>query len=44
VKVGVDELDQETLSPLLKLKYSAIADAIQELGQSAEISKVGLVH
>jgi len=41
VKVGVDELDQEKLPPLLKLKYNnAIADAIAELGQPAEIGKL----
>ena len=38
VKVGVDELSQEKLSPLLKLKYNnAIADAIADLGTPAEI-------
>jgi len=32
VKVGVGELDQEKLSPLLKLKYNnAIADAVADL-------------
>jgi len=40
VKVGVDELDQEKLSPLLKLKYNAIHDAIADLGPVAEINKV----
>jgi type I restriction enzyme R subunit len=38
VKVGVEELDQEKLSPLLKLKYNnAIADAITDLGCPEEI-------
>ena len=37
VKEGVDELDQDKLSPLLRLKYSAIADAAAELGQPEEI-------
>lgn len=38
VKVGVEELDQEKLSPLLKLKYNnAIADAIADLGQPEQI-------
>ena len=38
VKVGVDELGQEKLSPLLKLKYNnAIADAIADLGQPDQI-------
>jgi len=41
VKVGVEELDQEKLSPLLKLKYhNAIADAVADLGKPEEIGKV----
>jgi type I restriction enzyme, R subunit len=41
VKVGVYELDKEKLSPLLRLKYNnALADAIVDLGQPAEISEV----
>ena len=32
VSVGVDELDQEKLAPLLRLKYGAIADAVADLG------------
>jgi type I restriction enzyme, R subunit len=41
VKVGVEELDQDKLSPLLKLKYNnAIADAIADLGDADEINKV----
>jgi type I restriction enzyme, R subunit len=41
VKVGVQELDQEKLSPLLKLKYNnAIADAVADLGRPEEIGKV----
>jgi type I restriction enzyme R subunit len=41
VKVGVEELDQEKLSPLLKLKYNnAIADAVADLGRPEEIGKV----
>jgi len=40
VKVGVDELAQEKLSPLLKLKYNnAIADAIADLGRPEEIGR-----
>ena len=40
VKVGVQELDKEKLSPLLKLKYNnAIADAIADLGKPEEIGK-----
>jgi type I restriction enzyme R subunit len=41
VKVGVQELDQEKLSPLLKLKYNnAIADAVADLGRPKEIGRV----
>jgi type I restriction enzyme R subunit len=41
VKVGVDELDTEKLTPLLKLKYNnALADAIKELGQPEQIREV----
>jgi type I restriction enzyme, R subunit len=40
VGVGVDELDQEKLTPLLRLKYSnSISDAIADLGMPGEISK-----
>jgi type I restriction enzyme R subunit len=40
VSVGVEELDQEELTPLLKLKYhDSLTDALADLGQSpAEIS------
>ncbi len=37
VKVGVDELDGDKLSPLLILKYNAIADAKKELGDIPSI-------
>ncbi|MGE0643991.1 MAG: EcoAI/FtnUII family type I restriction enzme subunit R [Nitrospira sp.] len=41
VKVGVEELAQDKLSPLLRLKYhGAIADAVADLGEPEEISKV----
>jgi len=41
IGVGVDELDQEKLTPLLRLKYSnSISDAIADLGRPEEISKV----
>ena len=41
VKVGVEELDREKLSPLLKLKYNnAIADAVADLGRPEEIGNV----
>lgn len=40
VKVGVGELDQEKLTPLLRLKYhNSIADAINDLGPAQEIRK-----
>ena len=40
VKVGVEELAQDKLSPLLKLKYhNAIADAVADLGRPEEIGK-----
>ena len=37
VAQGVDELDQEKLSPLLKLRYNAIDDAISDLGNPYQI-------
>ncbi len=41
VRVGVDELAQDKLSPLLKLRHhNAIADAVADLGQPEEIGKV----
>jgi type I restriction enzyme R subunit len=40
VGAGVDELDQEKLVPLLRLKYhGAIADAVADLGQPDEIGR-----
>jgi len=41
VSVGVDELDQEKLTPLLHLKYhGSIADAVADLGRPEEIGRV----
>ena len=40
VKQGVDELDAEKLSPLLKLRYGALNDAIQDLGGAEQIRQV----
>ena len=41
VKEGVDELDQEKLSPLLKRKYqNAIADALADLGRPEQVRDV----
>ena len=40
VSVGVQELDQDKLTPLLKLKYhDSIADALADLGRPEEIGK-----
>ena len=35
---GVEELDVTKLSPLLTLRYGSMVDAIQDLGQPAEVS------
>ena len=40
VKEGVHELDREKLSPLLRLKYSAIGDAVADLGNPDEIREM----
>ena len=41
VSVGVEELDQNKLTPLLRLKYhNSIADAVADLGKPDEIGKV----
>lgn len=40
VKQGVDELDAEKLSPLLKLKYTALNDALKDLGSPEQIRQV----
>jgi len=41
VNVGVDELDQEKLTPLLRLKYhNSIADALSDLGPPEDIGKM----
>lgn len=40
IKQGVDELDQEKLSPLLRLKYRALPDAFAELGKPDQIRRV----
>ena len=37
---GVDELDQEKLSPLLRLKYRALPDAFAELGRPDQVRRV----
>jgi type I restriction enzyme, R subunit len=38
VSEGVQELDREKLTPLLKLKYhNAISDAVADLGRPEEI-------
>src|SRR5436305_75296 len=39
VDIGVGELDQEKLTPLLRLKYSdSLSDAVADLGQPEDIS------
>jgi type I restriction enzyme R subunit len=41
VNVGVEELDQEKLPPLLRLKYQdSLADAVADLGKPEEIGRV----
>jgi fucose permease len=41
VTVGVEELDQDKLTPLLRLKYhDSIADAVADLGNPGEIGKI----
>jgi type I restriction enzyme R subunit len=41
VDVGVEELDQNKLKPLLLIKYhGAIQDAVTDLGQPEEIGRV----
>jgi type I restriction enzyme R subunit len=36
----VEELGQDKLSGLLRLKYNAIADAVADLGRPEEIARV----
>ena len=41
ISVGVEELDQNKLTPLLRLKYhDSIADAMADLGKPEEIGQV----
>ena len=40
VRQGVDELDQEKLSPLLRLRYKALNDAFAELGKPDDVRKI----
>jgi type I restriction enzyme R subunit len=41
VSVGVEELDQEKLTPLLRLKYhDSIADAVADLGKPDDIGNI----
>ena len=45
VQQGVDELHQDQLAPLLKLKYrNALADALAELGSPGPAVKQWLVQ
>jgi type I restriction enzyme R subunit len=41
VEVGVEELDQEKLTPLLRLKYhNSISDAVADLGEPEQIGQI----
>ena len=41
VKVGVEELDQEKLAPLLRLRYhNSIEDAVSDLGRPEQIGAI----
>ena len=40
VAEGVEELDQEKLSPLLRLRYQALGDAFAELGEPDRIREI----
>jgi type I restriction enzyme R subunit len=41
VRVGVEELDQEKLTPLLRLRYhDSLSDAVADLGKADEIGRV----
>src|SRR6185369_3501035 len=40
VSVGVEELEQEKLTPLLRLKYGAIHDALTHLGRAEDVGKM----
>jgi len=41
VSVGVEELDQDKLTPLLRLRYhNSLADAVADLGAPEEIGQV----
>jgi type I restriction enzyme R subunit len=42
VAQGVDELDQEKLTPLLRLRYRALSDAFDELGKPEQVRGVFL--
>ncbi len=39
ISVGVEELDPQKLTPLLRLRYGAIQDAVADLGQPEEIGE-----
>lgn len=40
VDQGSDELNLDQLTPLLKLKYGAMGDALAMLGKSAQVNSV----
>jgi len=40
VSVGVEELDQDKLTPMIRLKYhNSVSDAVADLGSPAKISE-----
>jgi type I restriction enzyme R subunit len=40
VRTGVEELDMPKLAMLLTLKYGSMVDAMQDLGEPSEVSRV----
>lgn len=40
VSVGVEELEQEKLRPLLELRYGALRDALNELGEAEDVGRM----
>ena len=40
VKEGADELDQDKLSPLLRLRYHALSNAFADLGKPEQVRRV----
>jgi type I restriction enzyme R subunit len=40
VTQGVDQLDSDKLTPILKLRYNALNDAMAELGDAVQVRQV----